>query len=165
MTTTATSLVSSVSSKTLNSDMVLRQVYADLLEEEGRISEATWLRLPNVQVKSYAGKVSVKKLAVLPKTGQQLFGDGAVRTYADRKLIKAVRNATKYDCPSQTRIVVVDGFSAPTVSGRTGWWTGPNGDLVRFPNAYRRKFGRPQYNHATWLITVGAGWLIRKGLV
>jgi hypothetical protein len=59
-------------------------------------------------------------------------------------------------------IVRVDGDQAPTVTGRSYYWTTPSGlTEVRYPNAY----GYPTLYHGSERrIEVGREWLLANGL-
>lgn len=57
------------------------------------------------------------------------------------------------------RIELKDGSDAPILEGRTYYYTTPSGILIRFPNAYRSKFGRIVYNKSTRRIVVGSEWV------
>jgi hypothetical protein len=56
-------------------------------------------------------------------------------------------------------IEVVEGYSEPTVKGRSWHYENASGDLISFPNAYRRAWGKPIYTASTRRIEVGADWL------
>lgn len=80
-----------------------------------------------------------------------------------KALSRAVRRyvgATGKPWPIET----VDGFKAPKLVGRSYHYENASGDLIRYPSAYRKAYGKPIYCASTKAIIVGRGWLIRKML-
>jgi hypothetical protein len=61
-------------------------------------------------------------------------------------------------------ITIVDGFTAPEVQGKPGYYTNKSGDIINFPNAYQRAWGKPIYHQSTARVEVGVGWLLANGL-
>lgn len=85
-------------------------------------------------------------------------------TRTERKLSKAVRQAA--DCAGKPwPITIVPGDAAPEIVGESYHWITPAGKRVRWPNAYRRAWGKPLYSPSTLRIRVGRGWLEAQGLV
>ena len=56
-------------------------------------------------------------------------------------------------------IIIVDNDQEPKCTGRSYYWTTPNGTLCIHPNAYRANWGKPVYNSSTRRIEVGKKWL------
>ena len=53
----------------------------------------------------------------------------------------------------------------PAMSG-DGWhYENKSGDVIHYPNAYRKAWGKPIYCHSTVNIEVGFKWLIKRGIV
>ena len=65
-----------------------------------------------------------------------------------------------WSCP----IELVDGDKSPSYEGEEHYYVTPSGEYVRYPNAYRRAFGKPIYCHSTLRIEVGIDWLLSKGI-
>lgn len=78
-----------------------------------------------------------------------------------RRFSKAVRAACGQSGKSYP-IVIVDGFAAPRLRGRSYYWTTLSGKTeIAYPKAY----GWPTLYHASERrIEVGAGWLIENNL-
>lgn len=60
---------------------------------------------------------------------------------------------------SHVPIVTVDGDAGPHIEGECHHYETPSGDIVWYPNAYRRAFGRPIYCASTVAVNVGRKWL------
>lgn len=58
-------------------------------------------------------------------------------------------------------IKVVDGFVHPHFEGSGYRWETKKGNIVYYPNAYRRAFGKPIYIQSTRHIVVGEDWIIQ----
>lgn len=78
-------------------------------------------------------------------------------------LRKAIRRAA--NCVGTTiPIFIVDGDSAPTCKGTRYHYRNKKGDIIRYPNAYQRAWGKPIYYPSTIRIEVGAEWPMHVGL-
>jgi hypothetical protein len=79
------------------------------------------------------------------------------------KVSKEVRKALHKSAGIKDRYVPVEilpGIAiAPRIAGSKWHYVTPAGNLVQFPNAYRRAFGRPQYVHSTYRLQVGSAWI------
>lgn len=71
------------------------------------------------------------------------------------KTVRASINLSGTNYP----IEIVPGYAAPTLKGRSYYWTTPGGQPVYHPNAYRRAWGKPVYNASSRRIEVGQGWI------
>ena len=58
-----------------------------------------------------------------------------------------------------TPVIVIEGHLPPKLLGERARYTTPNGKPVRYPNAYRRAWGKPVYHCSTRRVVVGTGWL------
>lgn len=76
---------------------------------------------------------------------------------------KQIRKAAEMTS-SQCSINISDGSSPPTKSGRGSLYTNKSGHIIRYPNAYRRAWGKPIYQASTLKIEVGYEWLIQANL-
>jgi len=56
-------------------------------------------------------------------------------------------------------IRIVAGGMEPEYEGSSYYFTNASGDRIRYPNAYRRAWGKPIYHAACHIITVGADWV------
>jgi hypothetical protein len=56
-------------------------------------------------------------------------------------------------------IVEVPGAGRPELLGEPGHYVNGSGELIRYPNAYRRGWGKPNYVASTVRIEVGALWV------
>jgi hypothetical protein len=65
---------------------------------------------------------------------------------------------------SHLPIAVVDGEASPVVVGESAQWTTPGGSPVRYPNAYRRAWGKPVYHCSTRRVVVGRQWLTARSI-
>lgn len=79
----------------------------------------------------------------------------------NRRISKVVRAACSLSGKPYP-IEFVSGFQAPAVSGKTFYHTNKSGDIIWYPNAYRRRFGRPIYHKSTLQIEVGIGWVLEN---
>lgn len=52
-------------------------------------------------------------------------------------------------------IHIIEGDIAPRVVGRGFYYTNKSGDLIRYPNAYQKAWGKPIYHKSTIRIEVG----------
>ena len=77
-----------------------------------------------------------------------------------RAFVREQANRSGSTCP----IRVVPGRAAPHAEGSSGYFTTPGGKPVRYPNAYRRAWGKPVYNASTYRIEVGAKWLAARSI-
>lgn len=75
-------------------------------------------------------------------------------TLAQRRAARTAANA-HVSCP----VEVIPGDAAPTNTGTGYYHVTPSGERVRFPNAYRRHFGRPVYVPSSRRVIVGEAWL------
>jgi hypothetical protein len=71
------------------------------------------------------------------------------------KLRTLIRKAAGLEHTSRYPIVVVEGDAPPRLVGRKWHYTTPNGTPVRFPSAYRKKFGQPVYVPSSLRVEVG----------
>jgi hypothetical protein len=76
-----------------------------------------------------------------------------------RQWIRRQASAARY-----VPIAIVPGADAPTEQGEPGHYTTPGGRPVRYPNAYRRAWGKPVYHLSSVTVTVGADWLSSRGI-
>ena len=76
-------------------------------------------------------------------------------TLAARRTVRQAAGAHA-NCP----VEVIDGDAAPTLAGRSYYWTTLSGKTeVRYPNAY----GWPtKYHHSTLRVEVGSEWLAAR---
>jgi hypothetical protein len=56
-------------------------------------------------------------------------------------------------------LVEVPGSRPPTLAGEPGYYVNNFGERIRYPNAYRRGWGKPNYVASTVRIEVGALWV------
>lgn len=56
-------------------------------------------------------------------------------------------------------IVEVPGVGGPELLGMAGHYVNNAGELILYPNAYRRSWGKPTYVASTVRIEVGALWV------
>lgn len=78
-------------------------------------------------------------------------------------LAQALRRAARAS-RNNLPVVIVAGDAPPRERG-SGWhYTTPGGDPVRYPNAYRKAWGKPVYHPSTSRIEVGAEWPMHVGL-
>lgn len=75
-----------------------------------------------------------------------------------RRIARAAAGAHN-TCP----VLVVDGSAAPALAGESYHWVTP-GAPVRYPNAYRRAWGKPVYVASTLRVEVGLEWLATAGV-
>lgn len=68
--------------------------------------------------------------------------------------LQAEASGTKYP------LVVVDGEEPPQLKGRSSYYTNKNGTEIRWPNAYRKAWGKTIYNPSSRRIEVGANWVL-----
>ena len=81
----------------------------------------------------------------------------------DKTLLRIIRKVA--GCTGTTYpIVIVDGDSAPTCKGKGWHYRNKSGDIIQYPNAYRRAWGKPIYYHSTIRIEVGKEWPMHVGL-
>lgn len=78
-----------------------------------------------------------------------------------RQIIRKVANCVGTTIP----IVIIDGDSAPTCKGTGYHYRNKSGDLIRYPNAYQRAWGKPIYYPSTIRIEVGKEWPMHVGLI
>jgi hypothetical protein len=57
------------------------------------------------------------------------------------------------------QIVEVPGCEPPKMAGTHGHYVNATGELIRYPNAYRRSWGKPIYVASTVRIEVGTLWV------
>lgn len=75
------------------------------------------------------------------------------------KLIKSqIRKSV--GASNNCRIVIVNNNTAPKLKGYSGHYENKSGDVIRYPNAYRKAWGKPIYIKSTLRIEVGAQWLL-----
>lgn len=72
-----------------------------------------------------------------------------------RKIINSEANAKNSCAP----IIILEGNSAPKLIGRGYYYTNKSGDIIRFPNAYQKAWGKLIYHHSTQQIQVGKDWI------
>jgi hypothetical protein len=60
------------------------------------------------------------------------------------------------NCP----IKIIQGGDAPSLKGHFYFWSNKSGDVIRYPNAYKRAWGKPIYNPSTIRVEVGSDWLL-----
>lgn len=70
----------------------------------------------------------------------------------------AMRNSKGYSY-SAAPIMIEEGKSSPRWSGSSFHYENKSGDLITYPNAYRRAWGKPIYIASTRHIIVGKEWL------
>ena len=80
------------------------------------------------------------------------------------KLRRILRRAANEPVGSTVPIELIDGESAPVVRGLSWHYTNKSGDLIYYPNAYRRAWGKPIYNCSTIRVEVGEEWPMHVGL-
>jgi hypothetical protein len=73
------------------------------------------------------------------------------------ELKRALRK--KLDTRNNLPVKIVPGNQKPKVVGYRCHFTNKRGDIVHYPNAYRKAKGKPIYNHSTVRIEVGAKWI------
>jgi hypothetical protein len=56
-------------------------------------------------------------------------------------------------------VKIVDGSDQPKRLGKDSHWINGRGDIVHYPSAYRRKYGKPTYVCSTVSYTIGRLWL------
>lgn len=74
-----------------------------------------------------------------------------------KRLLRSAANA-RSNCP----IKIVNGSAPPKLKGRGYYYTNKSGDEIRYPEAYRKAFGKPIYNHSTIRVEVGSDWLLNQ---
>ena len=74
-----------------------------------------------------------------------------------RRMIRQAA-AARNNCP----VKIVAGNFAPIVKGHQHYWTNKSGDVIRYPNAYKRAWGKPIYNQSTIRVEVGSEWLLTQ---
>jgi hypothetical protein len=74
-----------------------------------------------------------------------------------KKLIREAVSANS-NCPIQ----IVSGSSPPKLCGRSYYYTNRSGAEIRYPNAYRRAWGKPIYMPSTRRIQVGSEWVLNS---
>ena len=72
-----------------------------------------------------------------------------------KRMVRQAANA-RNNCP----IKIVNGNVAPIIKGHHFYWSNKSGDVIRYPNAYKRAWGKPIYNHSTIRVEVGSDWLL-----
>lgn len=90
---------------------------------------------------------------------QQPIVDAAVnaQTRSDARIRTALRTLAgleSYRCP----IEVIPGDLPPRRTGCSYYHTNKSGDIIRHPNAYRRKYGKPIYHASSLAVVVGAAY-------
>lgn len=55
-------------------------------------------------------------------------------------------------------IVLEKSRSAPKKGGHSYYFTNKRGDIIRYPSAYAKAYGKPIYHHSTLHVTVGENW-------
>ncbi len=102
----------------------------------------------------YSGFVSEKREPETDTNGQNRTPQMTQTSSVEfRRAARRAANAYS-NCP----VRITEGNQAPTVEGSRSYYTTPAGNLVSYPNAYRRHFGRPIYNPSTIRVVVGAEW-------
>jgi len=74
-----------------------------------------------------------------------------------KRLIRQAVGA-RPNCP----IEIIKGNTPPKLKGRGYYYTNKSGDEIRYPEAYRKAFGKPIYNHSTIRVEVGSNWLLNQ---
>lgn len=74
-------------------------------------------------------------------------------------LRRAARRAV--DAHASCPVVLIPGDNPPKLVGESFHFTTPGGRPVRYPNAYRRAYGKPVYHPSTLRVEVGAGFPLR----
>lgn len=70
------------------------------------------------------------------------------------KMVRAAAGCTGKNWP----IVLIPGESSPRLVGQDWHYENKSGDVIRFPSAYRRAWGKPIYIASTRRIEVGKDW-------
>lgn len=65
---------------------------------------------------------------------------------------------TRNNCP----VKIIEGFSAPKLKGSGFHYTNKSGEIIRYPKAYMKAYGKPIYNQSSLRIEVGAEWLLNS---
>jgi hypothetical protein len=78
-------------------------------------------------------------------------------TLINSNVRRAARRVARAE--SYVPVLVTDepGFFA-SCEGCAGYWTTPGGAPVRYPNAYRKAWGKPVYHLSTVRVEVGVDW-------
>jgi len=58
------------------------------------------------------------------------------------------------------KVILIAGNQPPKLVGRKGHYENKSGDIIRYPNAYRKAWGKPIYVHSTIRIEVGGDWIL-----
>lgn len=74
-----------------------------------------------------------------------------------KRLIRQAAGA-RNNCP----IEIIKGNNPPKLKGRSYYYTNKSGDEIRYPEAYRKAFGKPIYNSSTIRVEVGDNWLLSQ---
>jgi hypothetical protein len=76
-----------------------------------------------------------------------------------RRYVRRAAGLGSHDtCP----VEYTDSDDAPHVEGQSYHYVTPGGAPVRYPNAYRRAWGKPVYVPSSRRVLVGLGWLLRQ---
>jgi len=59
-------------------------------------------------------------------------------------------------------VCIVDNDSPPKLCGSPYRYENVSGDIIHYPNAYKRAWGKPIYIHSTRRVEVGAKWLLNN---
>lgn len=74
------------------------------------------------------------------------------------KIIKAKKSSVRKQLFTYNNCKVIfikDSKKKPEIKGNRSYYTNKSGDIINYPNAYRRKFGKPIYHASTYRIEVG----------
>ena len=63
---------------------------------------------------------------------------------------------------SNISVEIIPGRSAPKVVGRSFYYTNKRGDLIRYPSAYAKAWGKPIYHHSSLRVQVGKNFAATK---
>lgn len=60
------------------------------------------------------------------------------------------------NCP----VKIIEGSSIPKLKGYSSHYTNKSGDIIRYPIAHKKAYGKPIYHSSSLRIEVGAEWLL-----
>jgi hypothetical protein len=90
----------------------------------------------------------MKKITINRKTNLSLIIKREIR-----KSVGAHNN-----CP----VLIVNGSLPPRMCGHSFYYENKSGDIIRYPNAYKKAWGKPIYISSTKRVEVGSEWLLNK---
>lgn len=84
---------------------------------------------------------------------------GEIMTKKNKTLIRrSIREIAKAPY-NHVPIKFLDNCAPPVTKGNSFFFTNKRGDIIHYPNAYSRAWGKPIYHHSTVEVEVGKEWI------